>query len=145
MEPAYAKKAAETMSAAEIKYIFNTFSFLICGFLVMWMAAGFAMLEAGLVRTKNVAMQLTKNIALYAIAGLMFWAVGYNLMYDGVDGGFIGSMLPKIIPDPSKDVGDYSVASDWFFQMVFCATTASIVSGTVAERVKLWPFLIFVV
>jgi ammonium transporter, Amt family len=148
MEPALAQDAAkpvETMSAAEIKYIFNTFSFLVCGFLVMWMAAGFAMLEAGLVRTKNVAMQLTKNIALYAIAGLMFWAVGYNLMYDGVDGGFLGSFLPKAIPDPSKDVGDYSVASDWFFQMVFCATTASIVSGTVAERIKLWPFLIFVV
>ncbi len=143
MEPAQA--AEKTMSAAEIKYIFNTFSFLVCGFLVMWMAAGFAMLEAGLVRTKNVAMQLTKNIALYAIAGLMFWAVGYNLMYDGVDGGFIGSMLPKVIPDPAKDVGDYSVASDWFFQMVFCATTASIVSGTVAERIKIWPFLIFTV
>ncbi len=136
---------ADTMSAAEIKYIFNTFSFLVCGFLVMWMAAGFAMLEAGLVRTKNVAMQLTKNIALYAIAGLMFWAVGYNLMYDGVDGGFLGSFLPKVIPDPAKDPGDYSAASDWFFQMVFCATTASIVSGTVAERIKLWPFLIFVV
>ena len=149
LEPALAQEAAkkplETMSAAEIKYIFNTFSFLVCGLLVMWMDAGFAMLEAGLVRTKNVAMQLTKNIALYAIAGLMFWAVGYNLMYDGVDGGFIGSMLPKMIPDPSKDVGDYSVASDWFFQMVFCATTASIVSGTVAERIKIWPFLIFTI
>ncbi len=148
MEPAMAQDAAkpvETMSAAEIKYIFNTFSFLVCGFLVMWMAAGFAMLEAGLVRTKNVAMQLTKNIALYSIAGLMFWVVGYNLMYDGVDGGFIGSFLPKVIPDPAKDPGDYSVASDWFFQMVFCATTASIVSGTVAERIKIWPFLIFTI
>ncbi len=148
-EPALAqeagKKAAETMSAAEIKYIFNTFSFLVCGFLVMWMAAGFAMLEAGLVRTKNVAMQCTKNVALYAIAGIMFWAVGYNLMYDGVDGGFIGSFLPKVIPDPAKDPGDYSAASDWFFQMVFCATTASIVSGTVAERIKIWPFLIFTI
>ena len=140
-----AAKAPATMSAAEIKYIFNTFSFLVCGFLVMWMAAGFAMLEAGLVRTKNVAMQLTKNIALYAIAGIMFWAVGYNLMYDGVDGGFIGSMLPKVIPDPAKDPGSYSAGSDWFFQMVFCATTASIVSGTVAERIKIWPFLIFTI
>lgn len=148
IEPTLAQDAAkpvETMSAAEIKYIFNTFSFLVCGFLVMWMAAGFSMLEAGLVRTKNVAMQLTKNISLYAIAGLMFWVVGYNLMYDGVDGGFIGSFLPKAFPDPSKDVGDYSVASDWFFQMVFCATTASIVSGTVAERIKIWPFLIFTI
>jgi Amt family ammonium transporter len=111
----------------------------------MWMAAGFAMLEAGMVRSKSVSMQCTKNIALYAIAGLVFWLVGYNLMYDGVDGGFFGSFTAFSVPDPSADTGDYSAASDWFFQMVFCATTASIVSGTLAERIKLIPFLIFVV
>ena len=110
----------------------------------MWMAAGFAMLEAGLVRSKNVSMQCLKNIALYSIAGLMFWIVGYNLMYDGVDGGFMGSFTTKTFPETSaKD--NYSGASDWFFQMVFCATTASIVSGTLAERIKLLPFLIFTI
>ena len=138
----------------ETAYIFNTLLFLIGGFLVMFMAAGFAMLEAGLVRSKNVSMQCLKNISLYSIAGLMYWAVGYSLMYTGVNGGYIGSFLPY-----AWDVvggGDaaaksilletgYSTASDWFFQMVFVATAASIVSGTVAERIKLWPFLIFVV
>jgi len=103
------------------------------------------MLEAGMVRSKSVAMQCTKNIALYAIAGIVFWLIGYNLMYDGVDGGFFGSFTAFSVPDPSADTGDYSAASDWFFQMVFCATTASIVSGTLAERIKLIPFLIFVV
>mgnify|MGYP001391614210 FL=1 len=126
-------------------YVLNTLLFLIGGFLVMWMAAGFAMLEAGMVRSKSVAMQCTKNIALYSIAGIAFWVVGYNLMYDGVDGGFIGSFTSFNVPDPSADTGDYSAASDWFFQMVFCATAASIVSGTLAERIKLIPFLIFVV
>jgi Amt family ammonium transporter len=112
----------------------------------MWMAAGFAMLEAGLVRTKNVSMQCLKNICLYSVAGLMFWVTGYNLMYTGVDGGFMGSFGPYSWPDAgASEGGDYSVASDWFFQMVFCATTASIVSGTVAERIKFWPFMIFVV
>ena len=135
--------AAATAVPADSAYVFNTLLFLVGGFLVMWMAAGFAMLEAGMVRSKNVAMQCTKNIALYSIAGLMFWVVGYNLMYDGVDGGYLGSFTPKAIPDPGEDPGDYAAASDWFFQMVFCAATASIVSGTVAERVKLWPFLIF--
>jgi len=132
-------------------YIFNTLWFLISGFLVMFMAAGFAMLEAGMVRTKNVAMQCTKNIALYAIAGLTYYVVGYNLMYAGVDGGYIGS-LGLWAPDDAAalaevtDLGDgagYASASDWFFQMVFVATAASIVSGTLAERIKLWPFLIF--
>ncbi|MEL0232457.1 MAG: ammonium transporter [Hyphomicrobiales bacterium] len=132
-------------AAEDTVYVFNTLLFLIGGFLVMWMAAGFAMLEAGMVRSKSVAMQCTKNIALYAIAGLVFWLVGYNLMYDGVDGGFFGSFTAFSVPDPSADTGDYSAASDWFFQMVFCATTASIVSGTLAERIKLIPFLIFVV
>lgn len=127
----------------DMTYIFNTLLFLFGGVLVMWMAAGFAMLEAGLVRSKNVSMQCLKNIGLYSIAGLMYWLVGYNLMYDGVNGGFLGSFTPKIIPDPNHDTGDYAAASDWFFQMVFCATTASIVSGALAERIKLWPFFIF--
>lgn len=143
--PSFAQDAAKATMTVDAKYVFNTLLFLIGGFLVMWMAAGFAMLEAGLVRSKNVSMQCTKNIALFAIAGLMFWVVGYNLMYDGVDGGFLGSFTPKNIPDPAKDVGDYSASSDWFFQMVFCGTTASIVSGTLAERIKIWPFLIFTV
>ncbi len=147
--------APEFAASGDTAYIFNTLLFLIGGFLVMWMAAGFAMLEAGLVRSKNVSMQSLKNIALYSVAGLMFWIVGYNLMYDGVDGGFFGSWFsPKAIEAvglaaegeaaAALDTG-YSSASDWFFQMVFCATTASIVSGTLAERIKLWPFLIFTV
>ena len=141
---AYAQEAAAADPAMTATYVFNTLLFLIGGILVMWMSAGFAMLEAGMVRTKNVAMQCTKNISLYAIAGLMFWVVGYNLMYDGVDGGWLGSFTPKSIPEPGADTGDYSAASDWFFQMVFVATAASIVSGTLAERIKLWPFLIFI-
>ncbi len=141
----YSMTEPANAAAEDTVYVFNTLLFLIGGFLVMWMAAGFAMLEAGMVRSKSVAMQCTKNIALYAIAGLVFWLVGYNLMYDGVDGGFFGSFTAFSVPDPSADTGDYSAASDWFFQMVFCATTASIVSGTVAERIKLIPFLIFVV
>jgi Amt family ammonium transporter len=140
--------------AADTAYIFNTLLFLMGGFLVMWMAAGFAMLEAGLVRSKNVSMQCVKNIGLYSIAGLMYWFIGYNLMYTDVNGGYIGSFSFIYGMDPVGlegadsaallDTG-YSTASDWFFQMVFVATAASIVSGTVAERVKLWPFLLFVV
>jgi len=127
-------------------FVFNTLLFLIGGFLVMWMAAGFAMLEAGLVQSKNVSMQCLKNITLYSVAGLMFWVTGYNLMYTGADTGLMGSFGPYNWPDAGASAGgDYSVASDWFFQMVFCATTASIVSGTVAERIKFWPFVIFVV
>mgnify|MGYP000096338322 FL=1 len=141
--PALAQEAEA--AASPYPYVFNTLLFLVSGFLVMWMAAGFAMLEAGMVRTKNVSMQCTKNIALYSIAGIMYWLVGYNVMYDGVDGGYIGTLLPKVIPATDNDPGDYAAASDWFFQMVFCATTASIVSGTLAERIKLWPFLIFTV
>ncbi|WP_417687601.1 ammonium transporter [Roseibium sp.] len=141
--------AAEAPAAvsSEVAYIFNTLLFLIGGFLVMWMAAGFAMLEAGLVRSKNVSMQCLKNITLYSIAGLMFWITGYNLMYTGVDGGFIGSFGPysfDAVGGNALDTG-YSTASDWFFQMVFVATAASIVSGTLAERIKLWPFLLFTV
>ena len=134
----------------ETAFIFNTLSFLMHGFLVMWMAAGFAMLEGGLVRTKNTSMQMLKNISVYSFAGLMFWLVGYNLMYDGVDGGFIGSFSIWSASDPGiteegfkAGEGDYAAASDWFFQMVFVAATASIVSGTLAERIKFWAFIVF--
>ena len=153
--PALAEEAAAPVLPVtdEAAYIFNTLLFLITGFMVMFMAAGFAMLEAGMVRSKNVAIQCTKNISLFSIAGIMYYLVGYNLMYDGVDGGFMGS-LSLWSPDDSSalaDVADYgagagyAAASDWYFQMVFVATAASIVSGTLAERIKLWPFLLFVV
>ncbi len=144
--PAFAQEAAEVADpSTNTAYIFNTLLFMIGGFLVMWMAAGFAMLEAGLVRSKNVSMQCLKNIGLYSIAGLMFWVTGYNLMYTDVTSwiGTFGPYAMQGVGEADVDTG-YSVASDWFFQMVFCATTASIVSGTVAERVKIWPFLIFV-
>ncbi|WP_425286788.1 ammonium transporter [Nitratireductor soli] len=144
-EAAEAATGPEFATVAETAFIFNTLLFLIGGFLVMWMAAGFAMLEAGMVRTKNVSMQLLKNIALYSIAGIMYWVVGYSLMYVDVS-GYIGSFAAYGWPDAgTANEGDYSVASDWFFQMVFVATAASIVSGTLAERIKLWPFLLFVV
>lgn len=140
--------AASVPVTPEVAYIFNTLLFLIGGFLVMWMAAGFAMLEAGLVRSKNVSMQSLKNIALYSVAGIMYWAIGYNLMYTGVDGGYLGSFTLGYPLDPvggaSLETG-YSTGSDWFFQMVFVATAASIVSGTLAERIKLLPFMLFVV
>ncbi len=143
-----AAQDAEFATLADTTFIFNTLLFLIGGFLVFWMAAGFAMLEAGLVRSKNVTTQLTKNIALFAIAAIMYWLIGYNLMYPG-DGNWIiqnifGAIGTKDIKS-EIDAGGYSNASDFFFQLMFCATTASIVSGTLAERVKLWPFLIFVV
>ena len=142
--PALAQEATLESVQAETAFVFNTLLFLMGGFLVMFMAAGFAMLEAGLVRSKNVSMQCLKNIGLYSISGIMFWVCGYSLMYTGVDGGYIGTFLPYGWPGAGEvNEGDYSVASDWFFQMVFCAATASIVSGTVAERIKLWPFLIF--
>jgi Amt family ammonium transporter len=149
--------------SAETAFVFNSFSFLVHGFLVMWMAAGFAMLEAGLVRTKNTAAICLKNIALYSLAGLLFYLIGYNLMYVEVpEGGFMGAIgllynpsdaelallnAEEASPDLVAAVTDngYSVMSDWFFQMVFVATAASIVSGTLAERIKVWPFLIFVV
>lgn len=149
--------------STETAYVFNTFAFLIHGVLVMFMAAGFAMLESGLVRSKNTATICLKNIALYSVAGIMFYLIGYNLMYvDVPEGGWMGTFA--FFYNPSGDelallnaeeataamvstVSDtgYSVASDWFFQMVFVATAASIVSGTVAERIKFWPFIIFVV
>ncbi|MEP6342017.1 MAG: ammonium transporter [Maricaulaceae bacterium] len=131
-------------NATQDAFIFNTLLFLIGGFLVMWMAAGFAMLEAGLVRTKNVSMQCLKNIALYSVAGIMFYLIGYHMMYGGANPYFGGFNLGyDFTPEDAKT--GYSSYSDWFFQMVFCATTASIVSGTVAERIKFWPFMIFVV
>ena len=134
----------------ETAYVFNTFLFLVCGFLVMFMAAGFAMLESGMVRSKNVATICLKNISLFSIAGLMYWLVGYNLMYGIEEGGYIGELFSVWSADDSAIAaetpdfsGGYAAGSDWYFQMVFCATTASIVSGTIAERMKLWPFLIF--
>ena len=143
---------AQAAVEAETAYVFNSFSFLVHGFLVMWMAAGFCMLEAGLVRSKNVATMCVKNISLYSVAGIMYFLVGYNLMYDGVDGGFLGSFSWWSADDTAAlegtDFGDgagYSATSDWFFQMVFVATAASIVSGCLAERIKVWPFLAFVV
>lgn len=149
-EPALAQEVAEPVAdgvAGGTGYIFNTLLFLIGGFLVMWMAAGFAMLEAGLVRAKNTSTQCLKNIGLYSIAGLMFWVIGYNIAYpgefNGYIGGFSGVYSMQGVGEADLETG-YSVASDWFFQMVFCATTASIVSGTVAERVKIVPFFIFV-
>ena len=134
--------------AAETGYILNSFSFLVHGFLVLWMAAGFAMLEAGLVRSKSVATILLKNVVLFALSGIAFYVVGYALMYRGVDGGWIGTFAVWRADDAAALGGDfsagYAAASDWFFQMVFVATAASIVSGALAERIKLWPFLAFV-
>ena len=153
-QPAVAQ-AADVNS--ETSFVLNTFAFLIWGALVMWMAAGFTMLEAGSVRTKNASMICMKNIGLYSIAGLAYFFVGYNLMYVDIVGGFIGSF--NLFYGPSAEevallAGDgsaaavveessYSVMSDWFFQMVFVATAASIVSGALAERVKMWSFFIF--
>jgi Amt family ammonium transporter len=140
---------SEDAPVSEMSYILNTFSFLVMGILVMWMAAGFGMLESGLVRSKNVATICLKNISLFGIAGLLYYVVGYNLMYNGVDGGFIGSFGIWAADDAAALGGDYSAgyaaASDWFFQMVFCGAACSIVSGCVAERIKLWSFLAFCV
>ena len=133
--------AAETTVSAEVGFIFNTFLFLVCGFLVMFMAAGFAMLEAGMVTSKSVSVICAKNIGLFSIAGIMFWLFGYNLAYGIPEGGYIGKFIPW--SDSSAVDTGYSDGSDWYFQMVFCATTVSIVSGTLAERIKLWPFFLF--
>ena len=132
---------AETTVSAEVGFIFNTLLFLICGFLVMFMAAGFAMLESGMVTSKSVSVICAKNIGLYAIAGIMFWLVGYNLAYGIPEGGYIGTFAPW--SDASAIDTGYADGSDWFFQMVFCATTVSICSGAMAERIKLWPFFLF--
>ena len=143
-------EAAEAVMAdsAEMSFVFNTLLFCIGGFLVMWMAAGFTMLEAGLVRGKNTVVICIKNLGLFSIAGLAYYLIGYNLMYAGVDGGYIGSISIWSSGVGSADdlIGQsYSPASDWFFQMVFVATTASIVSGALAERILIWPFFAFVV
>ena len=132
---------AESTVSAEIGFIFNTFLFLMCGFLVMFMACGFAMLESGMVTSKSVAVICAKNIGLFSIAGIMFWLVGYNLAYGIPEGGYIGTFTPW--SDASAVDTGYADGSDWYFQMVFCATTCSIVSGTLAERIKLWPFFLF--
>ncbi len=154
--------AQEFADKAEMEFILNTFSFLMCGALVMWMAAGFAMLESGLVRTKNTASICLKNVALYSIACIMYYLIGYSLMYTDVDGGWIGNLSifynlgdaeAVLIGAEDKTAemiaavteNGYSVMSDWFFQVVFVATAASIVSGTLAERIRIFPFLIFVV
>jgi Amt family ammonium transporter len=135
----------------ELQYAIDTFYFLICGALVMWMAAGFAMLESGLVRAKNTTEILTKNIALYSVACFMYLACGYAIMYGG--GWFLSGIeafsLDDVLSASSENGFDgdsvYSGASDFFFQVVFVATAMSIVSGAVAERMKLWAFLIFTV
>ncbi|MDO5657195.1 MAG: ammonium transporter [Paracoccus sp. (in: a-proteobacteria)] len=159
LAPALTLAAAGPLAAQDItpasgigadgEYIFNTLLFLLGGILVFWMAAGFAMLEAGLVRAKNVTTQLFKNIALFSIAGTMYWLIGYKLMYPG-DGwtiaGWVGTLFSPAVIEPVAGAvaGDsYAAGSDFFFQLMFCATTASIVSGTVAERIKIWPFMLF--
>jgi Amt family ammonium transporter len=141
----------------ELQYAMDTFYFLICGALVMWMAAGFSMLEAGLVRSKNTTEILTKNVALFAIACTMYLVCGYQFMYDG--GYFLSGVttvaqmddaaIAQVLADSAEEGFDggsvYSGASDFFFQVVFVATAMSIVSGAVAERMRLWAFLAFAV
>jgi ammonium transporter, Amt family len=153
------EEVAEAVEAAavspEVVWIFNTLLFLIGGFLVFWMAAGFAMLEAGLVRSKNVTMQLTKNIALFSTAAIMYYLIGYNLMYplgDWAVEGVFSALFPMVavledvgIALADADDPEYAAtSSDYFFQLMFVAATASIVSGALAERIRLWPFLAFV-
>ncbi len=148
--------AVHAVTDAETEFILNTFSFLIWGALIMWMAAGFTMLEAGSVRTKNSSMICLKNIGIYSIAGLAYYLIGYNLMY--VDVGTVIGKLALFYGPTAEDIalmggqaeaaatviaGGHSTMSDWFFQMVFVATAASIVSGTLAERVSMWSFFIF--
>ena len=125
----------------ETAYILNSFLFLVSGFLVMLMALGFCLLESGMVTSKSVSAIAAKNIGLYSISGIMFMLVGYNLAYGIPEGGYIGSFT--MWSDGSSLSDGYSASSDWFFQMVFCAATASIVSGTLAERIKIWPFFLF--
>ena len=153
-----APAAADAAVTQETQFVFNTFSFLIWGALVMWMCAGFTMLESGSVRTKNASVICLKNIGLYSIAGLMYFFIGYNLMYVDV-GSWAGSFTFFYGPSAEEVAllgGDegakgavlengYATMSDWFFQMVFVATTASIISGTLAERVRLWSFFLFIV
>ena len=151
----FAQDEAATVAADEFVWIMNSLLFLIGGFLVFFMAAGFAMLEGGLVRQKNVAMQMTKNVALFSIAAIMYWLIGYNLMYplgDWAIEGYFSGLFPSVgVLEAvgvdlagADDAGYASTGSDYIFQLMFCAATASIVSGALAERIKLWPFLIFV-
>ena len=139
-------------SIIELSYALDTFYFLVMGAFVMWMAAGFTMLESGLVRARNTVEILTKNIALYSISCIMFMIVGYNLMYPGGGSGVIPDLSFFLGTDNTteavlKSGGDvyYSGIADHFFQVVFVATACSIISGAVAERMKLWPFLFFCV
>ena len=137
----------------EVKYALDTFYFLMSGVLVMWMAAGFSMLEAGLVRSKNTTEILTKNVALFAVSCCMYMVMGYAIMYGGSAGGILPDQwFGNIIGNATTEEvlasnGDtyYSGASDFFFQVVFVATAMSIVSGAVAERMKLWSFLAFAI
>jgi ammonium transporter, Amt family len=154
-----AEAAEEIVAAAvptDVVWILNTLLFLVGGFLVFFMAAGFAMLEAGLVRSKNVTMQLTKNVGLFSLATIFYYLIGYNLMYplgDWAIEGYFSALFPAVavleaVGVDAAGVDDYeyaSTASDFFFQLMFCAATASIVSGALAERIKLWPFLIFTI
>jgi len=133
----------------ELQYAIDTFYFLVCGALVMWMAAGFSLLESGLVRSKNTVEILTKNVALYAVACIMYLATGYALMYgggwflQGIEAFDLGEVLSSSAENGFDGDSVYSPASDFFFQVVFVATAMSIVSGAVAERMKLWTFLVF--
>lgn len=127
---------------ADVKYILDGFLFIFSGILVMWMAAGFAMLESGLTRSKNTVIVLTKNIALFAISSIMFYFIGYNFMY-GDGNAFIGA--GAMLSGKTNEELGYPVMADFFFQVVFVATSASVISGTIAERMKLWPFLLFIV
>jgi Amt family ammonium transporter len=135
-------------------FILNSLLFLVGGFLVMFMACGFCMLEAGLVRAKNTTMQLTKNVALFSLAAVGYYLIGYNLMYplgtwsiEGVLSGVVPAVATLeavgVAPDKVDDISYAATGSDFFFQLMFCAATASIVSGVLAERIKLWPFLVF--
>ncbi len=150
--PAFAEETSVADTLINLAYSIDTFYFLMSGALVMWMAAGFAMLEAGLVRGKNTVEILTKNVALYSIACIMYMFVGYNIMYGGGPNGFIPGLSFLLGADNAADAvlksgGEtyYSVMADFFFQVVFVATAMSIVSGAVAERMKLWSFLAFAV
>ena len=150
-----AAEGEPTLVATDTVFILNSLLFLVGGFLVFWMAAGFSMLEAGLVRSKNVTMQLTKNVALFSLATVFYYLIGYNLMYplgtwatEGVLSGVWGVAILEAVGvgrDGADDYGYASTGSDFFFQLMFCAATASIVSGALAERIKLWPFLIFTI
>jgi len=143
----------ENTALIPVLYGLDTFYFLICGALVMWMAAGFAMLESGLVRSKNTTEILTKNVALYAIASVMYMLVGYHIMYSSPEGGILPSLglllgdehAVDVVAAGGEDAPYYSARADFFFQVVFAATCMSIVSGAVAERMKLWAFLAFAV